>query len=85
MGPVQRNGKWGIDYYCQGRRVRKVVGTKAEARRLFAIRQGEIAEGRHPLPSRSVSVSLGRKTFCEYPQGLLRGHPAGEDRPCPVS
>ena len=48
MGLYQKQGKWFIDYYHQGRRVREAVGTsKKAAEQALATRKTEILQGRY--------------------------------------
>jgi integrase len=50
MGVFQKRGKYYIDYYLEGRRVRECIGTsKREADRALAVRRGEILQGRLKL------------------------------------
>jgi len=48
MAVYQKRGKWFIDYYYQGRRIRESVGTsKKEATQALATRKTEILQGRY--------------------------------------
>jgi len=50
MGVYRHHGKWFIDYYYQGKRIREKVGTnKRKAKKMLAVRQGEILQGRFNL------------------------------------
>lgn len=50
MGVCKIRGKWAIDYYFQGRRIREVVGTnRRQAERALAARKGEIVQGKFNL------------------------------------
>lgn len=50
MAIFQKRGKWYIDYYAEGRRIRESAGaSRREAARALAARRGEIVQGRFKL------------------------------------
>ncbi len=50
MALFKKRGKWYIDYYYQGRRIRECIGTrKRQARNALEARKGEIVQGRFKL------------------------------------
>jgi len=56
MGVYRDRGKWYIDYYYQGRRLREAVGSsKRAAARALAARKGEIVQGRFKLEDARLS------------------------------
>lgn len=66
MAIYERSGKWFIDYYYQGRRVRESVGTsKRAAERALATRRTEILQGRYRWLSEKSSV-LFESLAAEY-------------------
>ena len=47
-GLYREGERWGIEYYCHGRRIRKMIGTsKKVALDVLQKRRVEIAENRH--------------------------------------
>ena len=48
MGVLSRNGKWYLDYYVDGLRIRECVGkSKTEAQKALAVRKAEIVQGKY--------------------------------------
>ena len=51
MGVRERDGKFFVDYYCDGRRVREFVGTSGkEAGKVLTLRKADILSGKFHLP-----------------------------------
>jgi integrase len=56
MSVLLRNGKWYIDYYADGLRIRECVGkSKTEAINALAVRKAEIVQGRYNFESKKRS------------------------------
>jgi integrase len=67
MAVFEKNGKWYIDYYHNGRRFRECAGTsKVLAKKALEARKGEIAQGRFGL-----SKSKKRVKFEEFSKDYL--------------
>jgi integrase len=67
MAVFEKNGKWYIDYYCKGKRIRERVGAgKKLAKAALEARKGEIAQGRFGL-----SQSKKRVKFEEFSKDYL--------------
>ena len=59
MGLFKQKGKYGIDYYFEGQRVREVVGnSKREAAEALAVKKAEIVQGRYHFKSKSENLRL---------------------------
>lgn len=59
MALFEKNGKWGIDYYVDGRRKREIIGpSKKLAETVLRKRLVEIAEGKFLDVKRFVRISL---------------------------
>jgi len=66
MSIFQKGGKWYIDYYYEGRRIREVAGSnKRQAEIALTARRGEILQGRFNLESVRPSP-LFEKVMEEY-------------------
>jgi len=64
MAIYERNGKWYIDYYYKGRRIRECVGTsKVLAKQALQARKGEITQGRFRLQEEKEDIPF--KEFVE--------------------
>jgi len=68
MGLFKKNGKWCIDYYFEGRRVRETVGpNKRVAEQALAVRKAEITQNRYTLSKReSVLFQDFAKEYLDY-------------------
>ena len=67
MAIYNQNGKWFIDYYYNGKRIRESVGTsKKLALKALEARKGEIAQGRFGLKK-----SEKRVKFSEFSKEYL--------------
>lgn len=76
MALLKKHGKWFIDYYFEGRRIREGVGaSKRLAERALAARRGEIAQGRFKLQEvkRSPHFEAAAKEYLAWAQDNLRG------------
>lgn len=59
MALFKKRGKWYIDYYYQGRRIRECVGpSKRMAEQALAARKGEIVQGRFKIEEVKVTPLL---------------------------
>jgi hypothetical protein len=56
MGTCLKRGKYNIDLYADGKRVRECVGriSKRKAENALKARQGEIVQGRHQMQRKRV-------------------------------
>lgn len=59
MALFKKKGKWYIDYYFEGRRIREAIGpNKRTAEKALAVRRAEIAQGRFQLVDAKPSPRL---------------------------
>ncbi len=75
MALFKKRGKWYIDYYYQGRRIRECVGTnKRRAKNALDVRRGEIVQGRFKLQEVKASPLLEEfaKEFLEWAKANCR-------------
>jgi len=75
MAIYQKRGKWFIDYYYLGRRVRESVGTsKKEAEKALATRKAEILQGRYHWldEKRTVVFEVLAREYENYSQANKR-------------
>ena len=69
MGVYRKGGKWCIDYYFQGRRIREVAGlTKEQAQKALSVRQAEIYQGKFKIQDAKPSPRFEEfaKQFLEW-------------------
>lgn len=68
MGIIKRFGKFYLDYYCEGRRIREVAGTNMrEAERALTRRKSDILQGRFQIKKhRSVRFHTFAKVYLDY-------------------
>lgn len=59
MALFKKHGKWYIDYYCEGHRLREKVGpSKTRAAQMLAVRQAAILQGRFELKQKRQCPTL---------------------------
>ena len=70
MGIFQKHGKYFIDFYADGKRVRECVGkvSRRDAENALKARQGEVVQGRYRLQRKVVSPTFEAfvADFMEY-------------------
>ncbi len=75
MGVYRKGGKWHIDYYFQGRRIREVAGlTKEQAQKALSVRQAEIYQGKFKIQDAKPSPRFEEfaKQFLEWSRANKR-------------
>ncbi len=71
MALFRKHGKWFIDYYFEGRRVRECIGrNKREAEHALAVRKSEVLQGKYKF--NKVNKSPLFKDFAEEYMGFAK-------------
>ncbi len=58
MGVYKKRGKWFIDYYYHGHRIRESIGNKRVAEKALAVRKSQIAQGKFDLQDLQPSITF---------------------------
>lgn len=77
MAVYKRGGKFGVDYYYQGKKIRRIVGTsKKQAEIIHGKIMAEIAEGKHMDIQKNVKITLS-----EFLKMYLNNHSVINNKP----
>lgn len=79
MAVFRKNGKWYIDYYFEGYRVRECIGkSKTRAEQALAIRKGEILQGRFNYKSAEPKVRFEElcEIYLDYVRANKKSYPS---------
>jgi integrase len=86
MGIYLKRGKYYIDFYADGKRVRECVGkiSRRKAENALKARQGEIVQGRYQMQRKRVSPTFGDfvTDFMEYSKAHKSSRGSESDETC---